>query len=123
MTGAPFPQGCDTAVRQEDTDYGEENVEIYREQKSFDNYCCKGRTTKRKSSCGKNTRLTFAEQGILAGNGCGEVLVFRKPVIRVFTTGDELSPPEAALLREKYTIPTASWCLPASGSWVLCRNP
>ncbi len=93
MTGAPFPQGCDTAVRQEDTDYGEENVEIYREQKSFDNYCCKGEDYKKGSLLvAKNTRLTFAEQGILAGNGCGEVTVFRKPVIRVFTTGDELSP-------------------------------
>ena len=42
MTGAPFPQGSNTVVRQEDTDYGEEIVHIYKEQKAFDNYCYQG---------------------------------------------------------------------------------
>ena len=39
MTGAPFPKGSNTAVRQEDTDYGEDIVSIYKEQKEYDNYC------------------------------------------------------------------------------------
>ena len=38
MTGAPFPKGSDTALRQEDTDYGEDRVLIYQEQKAYDNY-------------------------------------------------------------------------------------
>lgn len=98
MTGAPFPQGCDTAVRQEDTDYGEEIVEVYREQQPFDNYCYQGEDYKKGSLLvAKNTRITFAEQGILAGNGCEKVCVFREPVIRVFTTGDELIPAGRAL--------------------------
>jgi molybdopterin molybdotransferase len=98
MTGAPFPRGCDTAVRQEDTDYGEETVEVYREQKPFDNYCCRGEDYKKGSLLvAEHTRLTFAEQGILAGNGCEKVRVFRKPAIRVFTTGDELTPAGGAL--------------------------
>src|SRR5699024_3706286 len=41
----------------------------------------------------KGTRLTFAEQGILSGIGYTEISVFRKPAVRVFTTGDELCPP------------------------------
>ncbi len=33
MTGAPIPEGFDCVIRQEDTDYGEEMVEIYKEHK------------------------------------------------------------------------------------------
>ena len=94
MTGAPFPLGADTAVKQEDTDYGEDTVKIYKSQKSYDNYCFRGEDYKR--GClllRRGTRLTFAEQGILSGIGYTEIKVFRKPVIRVFTTGDELCPP------------------------------
>ena len=49
MTGAPFPQGADTAVKQEDTDYGEDVVEIYKSQKPWDNYCFQGEDYKKDS--------------------------------------------------------------------------
>ena len=42
MTGAPFPEGADTAVKQEDTDYGEETVKVNKSQKPWDNYCFLG---------------------------------------------------------------------------------
>lgn len=91
MTGAPFPQGTDTAVKQEDTDYGEDVVEIYRSQKPWDNYCFQGEDYKKDSLLlKKGSRITFAEQGILSGIGRTEAEVYRKPVIRVLTTGDEL---------------------------------
>lgn len=102
MTGAPFPRGTDTAVKQEDTDYGEDTVRIYKSQKAYDNYCFQGEDYKK--GClllKKGTRLTFAEQGILSGIGCTEIPVFRKPVIRVFTTGDELCPPGQTLMPGK----------------------
>lgn len=94
MTGAPFPQGADTAVRQEDTDYGEEDVLIYKEQKAWDNYCFQGEDYQRgQLLLSKGTTLTFAEQGILSGLGYQKVRVYRKPVVRIFTTGDELVMP------------------------------
>ena len=66
MTGAPFPGGTDTAVKQEDTDYGEETVHIYKEQKPYDNYCFQGEDYKKGTLLLKEgTFLTFAEQGIL----------------------------------------------------------
>ena len=94
MTGAPFPAGADTAVKQEDTDFGEDRVKIYKSQKSYDNYCFQGEDYKKgRLLLKKGTRLTFAEQGILSGIGYTEISVFRKPAVRVFTTGDELCPP------------------------------
>lgn len=98
MTGAPFPLGADTAVKQEDTDYGEDIVEIYKSQKAWDNYCFQGEDYQKDSLLmRKGVPLTFAEQGILSGIGRTEVKVYRKPVIRVLTTGDELCEPGTPL--------------------------
>lgn len=94
MTGGPFPKGADTAVKQEDTDYGEDTVQIYKAQKAFDNYCFQGEDYKKDTLLiTSGIRITFAEQGILAGIGRTQVKVYRKPVIRVFATGDELCRP------------------------------
>ena len=49
MTGAPFPVGADTAVKQEDTDYGEDMVQIYKSQKPWDNYCFQGEDYKKET--------------------------------------------------------------------------
>lgn len=102
MTGAPIPQGSNTVVRQEDTDYGEEMVAIYKEQKSFDNYCHQGEDYQKGSLMLKQgERITFAEQGILAGLGKTTVKVYKKPVVRMLTTGDEVCEPGTTLLPGK----------------------
>lgn len=102
MTGAPFPAGSDTAVRQEDTDYGEDVVEVYVQQKPYDNYCHRGEDYEKGSLLlRKNSRITFAEQGILSGNGYTEVDVYKKPFVRIFTTGDELASAGSPLLPGK----------------------
>lgn len=102
MTGAPFPKGSDTAVKQEDTDYGEDLVQIYKEQRAFDNYCYQGEDFKKGSlMLKKGDRITFAEQGILAGLGRTAVKVKEKPVIRMLTTGDEVCAPGLALVPGK----------------------
>lgn len=102
MTGGPFPQGSDTAVRQEDTDYGEDTVLIYNEQKEYDNYCFQGEDYKKDSLLlRKGETITFAEQGILSATGKTVVKVFKKPVIRLITTGDEVCAPGNPLLPGK----------------------
>lgn len=106
MTGAPFPEGADTAVKQEDTDCGEETVKVNKSQKPWDNYCFQGEDYKKNSLLlAKGSRITFAEQGILSGIGRTEVAVYRKPVIRVLTTGDELCQPGNPLKPGKSMIP------------------
>ena len=46
MTGAAIPKGCDCCVRQEDTDYGEETVRIFRPTGQWQNYCYQGENFK-----------------------------------------------------------------------------
>lgn len=102
MTGAPFPEGSDTAVKQEDTDYGEEIVQIYKEQEAFDNYCFQGEDYKKDSLLlKKGDHITFAEQGILSGIGRTTVKVCKKPVVHVITTGDEVCSPGTPLVPGK----------------------
>ena len=91
MTGAPIPEGADCIVRQEDTDYGEETVEIYEAVKAFENYCFAGEDYKAGTRIMKrNLRLGPVEIGILASLGSEKVRVYRKPRVAVLTTGDEL---------------------------------
>lgn len=98
MTGAPFPKGSDTAVRQEDTDEGDEQVQVYVSQKPYDNYCFQGEDYQKGSLLlEKGVRLTFAEQGILSSIGRTHVLVYDKPRVRIVTTGDEVCLPGTPL--------------------------
>lgn len=102
MTGGPFPQGSDTAVKQEDTDYGEDTVLIYKEQRAFDNYCYQGEDyQKGELLLKKGEPITFAEQGILSATGKTAVKVLKKPVVHVITTGDEVCAPGNPLLPGK----------------------
>ena len=39
MTGAPIPEGANAIIKQEDTDYGEDRVSIYRGVEPWKNYC------------------------------------------------------------------------------------
>lgn len=94
MTGAPIPQGCDCCIRQECTDYGEEQVLIYQQMQPHENYCDCGEDVKEGALLiEEGTRLTFVELGILAGMGISQVLVYEKPRLALVTTGDEVIAP------------------------------
>ncbi|MCI8795535.1 MAG: molybdopterin molybdotransferase MoeA [Dorea sp.] len=98
MTGAPIPDGADCIVGQEDTDYGEETVEIYEEIQAYENYCYAGEDYKAGTKIlEKDTLLGHIEVGILASLGLEEVRVYRKPRVSVLTTGDETILPGEAL--------------------------
>ncbi len=91
MTGAPVPAGCDACIRQESTDYGETVVEIYEECAPFTNYCYAGEDFQAGQQMLKDgSRLGYVEIGVLASMGCGQVPVYKKPRVALFTTGDEL---------------------------------
>lgn len=91
MTGAPIPEGADCIVGQEDTDYGEDTVEIYEELKAWQNYCFEGEDYKAGSTLlKKGTVLGAAEIGVLASLGMREAPVYRSPKAALITTGDEI---------------------------------
>ena len=91
MTGAAIPEGADAVIKQEDTDYGEDMVSIYRQMAPFENYCQIGED--------------FPEGELLAVKGdpvdaflisaatAGGIETFRvrrRPQIAILTTGDEI---------------------------------
>lgn len=91
MTGAPVPEGADTVIRQEDTDYGEDTVKIYAAQKAYENYCYAGEDFK----CGdvllrKGMRVSSMAAAVAAGTGKDRLLVYRRPKVAAISTGDEI---------------------------------
>jgi len=91
MTGAEIPEGADCVIRQENTNYSMEEVEIYSELKKYENYCFAGEDVKKGSKLiSAGEKITYIHIGLLAMMGITEVLVRRKPRIGIISTGDEV---------------------------------
>ncbi len=91
MTGAVVPEGFDTVVKQEDTDYGEDVVSIYKAQKPFVNYCKVGEDIAEGTLVlNKGTLIGRSEIGVLASLGVSEVKAVRKLRVAVISTGSEI---------------------------------
>lgn len=126
MTGAPIPEGADCVIRQEDTDYGEDIVEIYKAVGSYENYCFAGEDYKAGTKImAKDIRLGAVEAGVLASLGLQDVSVYRRPKAAVITTGDEIILPGEPLEGGKiydsnlYTLVTR---LTSLGIEVTCKK-
>ncbi|MBQ6380036.1 MAG: molybdopterin molybdotransferase MoeA [Clostridia bacterium] len=90
-TGGMLPQGADAAVMVERTDSQGSLCLVYQAAAPFENVTRTGDDI----ACGacalsKGTVLTAASIGVLAALGVREVPVFRKPVLAIISTGDEI---------------------------------
>lgn len=93
MTGAPVPAGCDCVLRQEDTDYGTEAVELHTRLRPGDNICRTGEDFfAGELLLSRGMRLNAVALGVLAAAGIDRVRVRRRPRCAVMCTGDELAP-------------------------------
>ena len=93
MTGAMIPDGFDSVIRQEDTNYGEKEVEIYRAIKPNTNYSKIGEDIEKgQLLIQKGTRLTPIHLGILASIGIDAVEVVCPLKVGLISTGSELAP-------------------------------
>ena len=102
MTGAAIPKGCDCCVKQEDTDYGEDRVQIYKSMKQWEDYCFQGEDFKKGTVLLRaGTKLDFVKIGILASMGVAEVPVRRRARVAILTTGDEVMIPGEQLKQGK----------------------
>ena len=98
MTGAPIPEGADCILKQEDTDYGETVVQVYRSLQHLQNYCFQGEDYKQGTVLFEpGDRLGPVEIGVLAGLNRQNVKVYRRPRVLVMSTGDEIAKPGTAL--------------------------
>jgi len=106
MTGAPVPQGADAVVPVEDTNFNDraagtpvpENVQVLKPAKPGWNIRPRGMDILSGEIVLHIGRLLKPQDlGLLAMLGFAKVSVFRKPRIALFSSGDELLPPEAPL--------------------------
>lgn len=102
MTGAPIPAGCNCVIRQEDVKVHGNRISIDRELKPFENYCFAGEDYQAGTHLiSDGDRISFVEMGILASAGYEKILVYRRPRIALFVTGDELLEPGETLQEGK----------------------
>lgn len=93
MTGGAIPAGCDCVVRQEDTDYGEDRVQVYKAVARHQNYCFAGEDIRRGTVLMKaGEKLGPVHMGVLAGQGLTQVPVRPRLRAAVLSTGDEITP-------------------------------
>lgn len=102
MTGAKIPKGADCVIRQEQTNCGEDTVEIYEELSEYDNYCFTGEDIQEGDLLIKKSELlTYVHIGILSSMGITSLKVRSKPKIAVIVTGDEIGIPGKPLKEGK----------------------
>jgi len=102
MTGAPVPDGADTVVRVEDTKYEGDVVSIFRSGKKGENIRKRGENVKEGDMVlKKGTLIGSGQLGSLAMIGKPVVTVFRRPVVNVMSTGDELADFDEKLTENK----------------------
>jgi molybdopterin molybdotransferase len=91
MTGAPVPRGSDTVVRVEDTESAGDEVRI-RKAEGLGSHIRKAGEDIRNGEAilPKGRRLTAADLGLIASVGKARVRVYRRPVVGIISTGDEL---------------------------------
>lgn len=95
MTGAPVPDGADAVIMVEQTDERDGVLSIRQPVKLGDSIHTIGQDI----ACGelvltRGSRLGAAEIGLLATIGQVRVSVYRRPVVAVLATGDEVYEPD-----------------------------
>lgn len=91
MTGGYVPEGYTAVVRQEDTDYGEEDVLIYSSVKEYQNYCKVGEDIEKGAKVlEKGELLRPVHIGLLASLGIDKVKVVEPVKVAIISTGSEL---------------------------------
>lgn len=91
MTGAPLPKGADAVIEIEKVNTNEDNISIYEEVKYFKNIIKFGEEIMTgELALKKGTFIRPGEIGMLASLGYANVRIYRKPVVALLVTGDEL---------------------------------
>ena len=91
FTGAPLPEGADTVVRQEDTDFGAETVTILKDRDVGVNFRRAGEDIRKgQTVLTAGTALGAAHLGVLASLAVAHPLVHRRPRVAILGSGDEI---------------------------------
>ncbi|MEA2839121.1 MAG: molybdopterin molybdotransferase [Methylobacteriaceae bacterium] len=97
-TGGPIPRGADAVVMIEQTDIEDDRLAVRRAVGPAQNVSFAGSDMALgEVVLRKGTQIGSREIAMLAACGVDRVKVFRKPLVGVFSTGDELIPPGGKL--------------------------
>ncbi len=102
-TGGMLPEGADAAVMVEHTDNADELCLVYKSVAPYENITKTGDDISAgETVLERGTVITFAHIGVLAALGVSEIPVFKKPVIAIISTGDEIvsGTPQAGQIRD-----------------------
>ncbi|MCR5207995.1 MAG: molybdopterin molybdenumtransferase MoeA [Eubacterium sp.] len=102
-TGGMLPNGADAAVMVEHTENAEGLCLIYKSVAPYENVTKTGDDiSEGETALKRGTVITPAETGILSALGIYTVPVFKKPVIAIISTGDEIvnDTPEKGQIRD-----------------------
>ena len=93
-TGGMLPQGADSVVMVEHTDrLDDTTIEVYCSVAPGQNVIEKGEDIRRgEPALARGTRIRPQEVGLLAACGHTETAVFRRPLVGIISTGDEVVP-------------------------------
>jgi molybdopterin molybdotransferase len=98
LTGAPLPPGADAVIQQELTQTGEDWVEVQAPVAQGNNVRHPGEDIRRGTVVlQQGAILGPSEIGVLASLGVSTVSVYRRPVVTILATGDELVEVDQAL--------------------------
>ena len=98
MTGAMVPAGADCVLRKEDTDEGEDVVQIYKEVEPGCSICFKGEEYKKGHTLlHAGTKIDAAALAVASGNGIMELPVYERVKAAVVSSGSEVVEPGTPL--------------------------
>lgn len=93
-TGAEVPAGCDQVVMVENSERRGTRVHLTDAAFAGQNICNQGEDLRIGEVVQRpGRRLTPTDVAVLAAVGCEPVPVYRRPIVTLLTTGDELVPP------------------------------
>ena len=100
LTGAPVPEGADAVIKFEDTEFSEREVKIFFSVDSGSNIVYAGEDIKKGQVLAeRGTVIDAGISGTLASLGMTEISVYRRPLIGIISTGDEVVEPGDPLPR------------------------
>ncbi len=98
-TGGMLPEGADSVIMFEHIQFIDENmIEVLKPVSPMENVIHIGEDARKGEYIFKSGhRLRPQDIGALAGLGITEVQVYKKPIVSIITTGDEIVPPDQPL--------------------------
>lgn len=120
-TGGMLPRGADAVVMVEHTEpIDDETLEIYKSAAPGQHLIHPGEDFKQgERLVSRGSRLRPQELGLLSAFGQSQVAVFRRPVVGIISSGDEIVPvdqqPEGAQIRDINTFTLAGFITASGG--------